>query len=530
MTIAPNVLIVDDNADKRFALVAALAPLGLPIVEADSGFAALRSLMQQEFAVILLDVRMPNMDGFETAGRIRQRERSEMTPIIFLTAFDSDDLKRSDHYTGGAVDFIVAPFDPEMLRAKVSVFGNLFTRSAELAALALAVETSANQLRRLTDVAPIGIFQTDEDDRYTYTNPRWSQITGIAPQDAAGKPWKALFGPGQGSQMSSPMHDSRESQSELSFQIEIPGQGSEPRIVFLAAASIPDTDGGRAGWVGTVADVTAEVESAAAASHLKAVVESSLDAIISQDLDGVITSWNAGAEHLYGYTSTEVVGQSTLALLGEHQYELADTLNRVRLGEISDFESIRTRKDGTRIDVSQTTSPILGPGGVVVGASIIARNISDRRKTEQLKDEFLAMVSHELRTPLSSIVAHVELLLDDNPAEATRHQRFLEVIGRNSVRLERLVGDLLFVAQIESANLSLSITDVDLVVVVTEAVEAMSLHATVGNRDHAFLSTELAARSGRLRSTRSGHRQSHRQRHQIFAAWHFRHGQNPRCQ
>jgi CheY-like chemotaxis protein len=109
----PQVLVVDDNADKRFAIVAALAPLALPIVEADSGFAALRCLMEQDFAVILLDVRMPTMDGFETAGLIRQRQQSEMTPIIFLTAFDSDDIKSSDHYAGGAVDFLVAPLIPQ---------------------------------------------------------------------------------------------------------------------------------------------------------------------------------------------------------------------------------------------------------------------------------------------------------------------------------------------------------------------------------------------------------------------------------
>jgi signal transduction histidine kinase len=121
-----------------------------------------------------------------------------------------------------------------------------------------------------------------------------------------------------------------------------------------------------------------------------------------------------------------------------HYDEVPEILSRVRLGElVDDFETIRTRKDGTPIDVSLTTSPILGADGKVVGASIIARDISDRRKAEQLKDEFLALVSHELRTPLSSIVAHIELLLDDGPLEAENRRRFLEVIDRNSVRLER---------------------------------------------------------------------------------------------
>ena len=478
MLEAPHVLIVDDNADKRFAIVAALSPLKLPMVEADSGIAALRCLIDQEFAVILLDVRMPTMDGFETAGLIRQRQQSEMTPIIFLTAFSSGDITLADHYAGGAVDFIVAPFEPAVLRAKVSVFANLFARGALLAARALQVETSANQLRLLTDVAPIGIFQTDAENRYSYTNPRWSQITGIAPEDADGEPWEALVGPGQQPLMDSYLN-SLESRSELSFQIEIPGPTSEARIVLLTAASIPDTEGGRAGWVGTVADVTAEVKAEAAASHLKAVVESSQDAIISKDLLGTITSWNAGAERLYGYTATEVVGEPLSLLIPPgHDDEPSEILRKVQVGEpVEDFETIRRRRDGTIVEVSLTTSPILGSAGVVIGASIIARDISDRRKTEQLKDEFLALVSHELRTPLSSIVAHVELLLDDGPIEAEHRRRFLEVIDRNSVRLERLVGDLLFVAQIESAHLSLSMADVDIVAVVKESIEEMELRA-----------------------------------------------------
>jgi CheY-like chemotaxis protein len=86
------ILVVDDNAAKRLALISVLLSLGCRIVEADSGVAALRCVMAQAFAVILLDVRMPDMDGFETAALIRQRRQSEMTPIIFITAFGSDEM------------------------------------------------------------------------------------------------------------------------------------------------------------------------------------------------------------------------------------------------------------------------------------------------------------------------------------------------------------------------------------------------------------------------------------------------------
>ena len=113
-----------------------LAPLGYSIVEADSASPRLRCVMAQDFAVILLDVRMPIMDGFETAALIRLRTQSEMTPIIFITAHGSDEIVTATCYAEGAVDFIFAPSHPDELRAKVSVFANLFLKAEELAAQA----------------------------------------------------------------------------------------------------------------------------------------------------------------------------------------------------------------------------------------------------------------------------------------------------------------------------------------------------------------------------------------------------------
>jgi CheY-like chemotaxis protein len=185
---------VDDNPVKRLALKAALAPLGHTIVEAESGVAALRCVMDQDFAVILLDVKMPVMDGLETAALIRGRRQSEMTPIIFVTAHGKSDVLESDLYAEGAVDCIFAPVPPDELRAKVSVFANLFTRAEELAARARELKTSADQMRLLTDAAPVGIFQTDSDNRYMYTNPRWSEITGIPAGEATGREWDTILG------------------------------------------------------------------------------------------------------------------------------------------------------------------------------------------------------------------------------------------------------------------------------------------------------------------------------------------------
>jgi two-component system, sensor histidine kinase and response regulator len=136
-----SILIVDDDSTKRFALKTILAPLGENVVEAPSGADALRQLLRQEFAVILLDVRMPGMDGFETAQLVRQRPRSELTPIIFVTALDQAETDMGRGYDLGAVDFVFAPVVPAILRAKVAVFVELYRAQQELRRYRTRLET-----------------------------------------------------------------------------------------------------------------------------------------------------------------------------------------------------------------------------------------------------------------------------------------------------------------------------------------------------------------------------------------------------
>jgi two-component system sensor histidine kinase/response regulator len=136
-----GILVVDDDATKRFALRTILAPLDEDIVEASSGADALRQMLRNEFAVILLDVRMPIMNGFETAQLIRQRPRSELTPIIFITALDQAETDIGHGYTLGAVDFVFAPVVPAMMRAKVGVFVELYRGQQELRRYRTQLET-----------------------------------------------------------------------------------------------------------------------------------------------------------------------------------------------------------------------------------------------------------------------------------------------------------------------------------------------------------------------------------------------------
>jgi CheY-like chemotaxis protein len=141
---APKILIVDDRPENLLALEAILQGLGHTLVKAHSGEDALKRLLSEDFALILLDVQMPGMDGFETATHIKQRERTRDVPIVFLTAIDGEAHQAFRGYAAGAVDYLSKPFDPWVLRAKVGVFIELYERRRELAG-------QAAELRRQLD-------------------------------------------------------------------------------------------------------------------------------------------------------------------------------------------------------------------------------------------------------------------------------------------------------------------------------------------------------------------------------------------
>ncbi len=138
-----KVLLVDDRRDNLIALAAILQGLPVEPVAVDSGTSALKQLLIDDFAVILMDAQMPQMDGFETATRIKERERTRNVPIIFLTAADHDAQLALRGYAAGAVDYLTKPLDPWVLRAKVAVFAELWTKTQQLAAQADIAATAA---------------------------------------------------------------------------------------------------------------------------------------------------------------------------------------------------------------------------------------------------------------------------------------------------------------------------------------------------------------------------------------------------
>lgn len=213
---------------------------------------------------------------------------------------------------------------------------------------------------------------------------------------------------------------------------------------------------------------------------LAAIVASSDDAIVSKTLDGVITSWNGGAVRLFGYTPAEAIGKNICLIIPpDRLHEERDILARLRRGErIEHFETIRVAKDGRKLDISLTVSPVRDGGGRIIGASKVARDITDRKHVEEAlreadrrKDEFLALLAHELRNPLAPLRNGIEVLrlIDSDPQARVRAHEMME---RQLNHMIRIVDDLLDVSRITLGKLELRRARVRLADIIRCAVEA----------------------------------------------------------
>ena len=222
---------------------------------------------------------------------------------------------------------------------------------------------------------------------------------------------------------------------------------------------------------------------------LAAIVESSDDAIASKTLEGIVTSWNRGAERIFGYTAAEMIGQPLMKIIPkDRQHEETEILRRIRSGDrVDHFETVRQRKDGTLIDISVTISPMRDATGRIVGASKVARDITEQKRVQRellaakdaaeaasrAKDHFLSVLSHELRTPLTPVLAAVSLI-ENQPAMSQQELRGqVQMIRRNVETEARLVDDLLDLTRIARGKVRLHFEVVDAHAVVRNVIEML---------------------------------------------------------
>jgi len=360
-------------------------------------------------------------------------------------------------------------------------------------------------LSSIVSSADDAIIGKDMNGIVTSWNPAAEKLFGYTAEEMIGQSISILIPDGHGDEEKQILSRIRRGERVEHFESQRRRKDGVIIDVSLTISPIKDRIGRIVGASKIVRDITerrrwhtAEV----AESFLGAVVDSAEDAIISKDLDGVVTSWNPAAERLYGYSASEMIGKPIAMLVpSDHPDEEPQILARIRRGErMQHYETQRVRKDGQIIDVALTVSPIKDSLGRIVGASKIARDITDRKVAEarerevlmqahearwqaeqarqqaeaasRAKDEFLATISHELRTPITAILGWSRMLLTGQlPPE--RQEKALETIDRNARSQAQLIEDLLDISRIVSGKLRIDLRTVDLSAVIAAAVEAV---------------------------------------------------------
>ena len=319
------------------------------------------------------------------------------------------------------------------------------------------------------------VIVTDVAGRVTFLNAVAERVTGWSTADARGQPFEKIFhivNEHTGKPVEHPVAKVLETGGIVGLAnhtILITRDGRRIPIDD-SGAPVRVADGSLIGIVVVFRDVSERKRAEHERAWLAAIVDSSDDAIASKTLDGIVTSWNPAAKRLFGYEPAEIVGKPITTIIPpELHSEEADILARLRRGErVDHYETVRLAKDGRRIDISLTISPIRDGEGTVIGASKIARDITQRKRDERLlreadrqKDEFLATLAHELRNPLAPIYAAAELLKQAKTL-APELRAATTILERQARHMTHLVDDLLDMSRITSGRIRLQPEPIEL--------------------------------------------------------------------
>lgn len=423
VTNPSRILIADDNADMRQYLHRLLATR-YQVETVSDGTAALLSIQSHPPDLILSDVMMPQLDGFALIKELRENIRTAGIPVILLSA-KSGEESRVEGMQAGADDYLSKPFSAQELLARVQAHLRMAKLREETTRL---LRASEERFQLFMNHSPASAYVKDSQGRYVFVNRTLSEDCGIQMADWIGKTDFDLFPSAEVTPIR--RNDLRVLESKQTMRFEETARRADGIHHYLSFKfPLQDRNGD---WLlaGMSLDVTEQKHAVEAQGQLAAIVESSQDAIISKDLNGIITSWNKAAERLYGYTAEEVIGRSVSILIPEdHRADLNLIMERLYKGEHTEhFETVRLAKDGRRIDVSLAVSPILDADGNVIGASKIARDITNqklaesavRKSEERLEAELEAMNNlHALSSRLLSTVDLREAL-DDVLANAIK--------------------------------------------------------------------------------------------------------------
>lgn len=443
-----NILLVDDHAENLLALEAILSPLGEQLVFAHSGAKALKCLLQQDFAAILLDVQMPDMDGFETAALIRGRTRSQSTPIIFLTAINKSETHVFQGYSLGAVDYLFKPLVPEVLRSKVAVFVDLYRKTEEVRHQAQRLRETVGELehqigeRRRAEAA----LQRAHDELELRVEER---TAGLAAANRA---------------LQAEIWERERAQRGLWFLAEagrllttsLDYQNTLPEVAALAVPTIADWFAiDLVGEAGTPERIVEIPDALAQADHPLPLPMAEIPAAPLALQRSTLTSGKRSVRHGAKRGWTGVI-RASVELRGQH------------LGQILCATAAERGYD----EADQTLIEALARR--VAAALDNARLFQEAKEALRARDTFLSIAAHELKTPLTVLVGYIEVLrrrVEREGGLEERNLRALQVVGDHSNRLNRMITSLLDLSRIETGQLSIERHEVEVGALLRRLVE-----------------------------------------------------------
>jgi PAS domain S-box-containing protein len=264
---------------------------------------------------------------------------------------------------------------------------------------AIPGQPAFSALAAIFESGPDAIISTDGNLHITAWNPAAERMLGFTTAEAVGRPISIIAPPGQEPSQLDAMR--RALAGDHADTVETVRRTRSGSLIDVTMTLLPirDAAGGVAGVTAVVRELSDQQRAERALRRLASIVESSDDAIISKDLDGIVTSWNRAAERIFGWAAAEMIGRSIRTIIpADRQREEDDVLLRIRRGEkIDHFETVRQRRDGSLVEISLTVSPLRDAGGVVVGASKIARDIGDRREIETERTSLFARLEEQSR-------------------------------------------------------------------------------------------------------------------------------------
>jgi PAS domain S-box-containing protein len=383
----------------------------------------------------------------------------------------------------------------------ISVLAGSLHRSRKLAQASAAKEREERERFRIT-LASIGegVIATDFAGRVTFMNSVAESLTGWPQEEGLGRPLKAILtiiDENTRAPLESP--DARGARdggaNQANANTILAARDGTERPIQHSSAPIRGDRGETLGAVLVFRDISESRTVEKERALLAGIVASSEDAIVSKSLRGIIESWNGAAERMFGYTAEEAIGQSiTIIIPPERREEEREILARLNIGErIEHFETVRVAKDGRALDISLTVSPVKDGHGRIIGASKIARDITQRKRDERelarllsseraarelaeeanrSKDEFVAVISHEIRSPLHAILGWIQLL-QTGRLDSAKTARALDTIERSARTQAKLVEDLLDLSRFITGKLKLDVRTVDPAQIVQETVDSI---------------------------------------------------------